>query len=365
MFDINQDIELQLALDENTPSATLIEIALKECEIVSLHLIDDYPDLELMMRECKNSTMILAAIAKNPNTPSSLLIDLFKYFPVEILNNSALGLILLENPNFLSEAYETNPEKYHIFGMDGTPLFFIEWGVNHFEKGTRESAVHSIKSHELLEKFSKHHNHLVRACVAENLRTPSHVLEILALDENDKVRQKAASNYNTPVDILLKLSQDVNHDIRCGVARNHKTPGDILDLLLLNQSDDIKQIVAGNPNVNIPTFEKLAQDKSKSVLSQIALNRKTPHYILKNLASHNDENILRMLAINSNTPCDVLEKLALHDVEYIRKLVAENQNASIQTLQKLATDKCKYVRREAMLNIRIKTILGKAACTLT
>ncbi len=359
MFDFNQDIELKLALDENTPSASLVEIALKECEVVSLHLIDDYPDLELMMRECKNSTMILAAIAKNSNTPPNILMDLFKYFPVEILNNRAFSLIILENPNFLSEAYETNPEKYHIFSMDGVPLFFIEWGVNHFEKGTRESAIYSIKSHELLEKFSKHHNHLVRACVADNLKTPSHVLEILALDENDQVRQKVANNYNTPVDILLKLSQDANHNVRCSVAHNYSTPGDILESLLLNQSDDIKRIVAGNPKVNISTLERLAQDKSKSVLCQIAFNRKTPYYLLKKLASHNDENIFRALALNPNTPCDVLEQLALHNVEYIRKLVAANRNSSIQTLQKLATDKCEYVRKEAMQNITVKTILEK------
>ena len=73
---------------------------------------------------------IAKAIAKHPNTPPDLLVKLFSKFPIEVLTNPSLNLLLLENPKFLEELYNgfTN-----IFIQDNIeiPNFFIEWAVNH------------------------------------------------------------------------------------------------------------------------------------------------------------------------------------------------------------------------------------------
>lgn len=43
---------------------------------------------------------ILSAIARNPNTPTDVLVDFFADYPSDIFNNPILDLLYLENPNF-------------------------------------------------------------------------------------------------------------------------------------------------------------------------------------------------------------------------------------------------------------------------
>lgn len=70
------------------------------------------------------SRAIHEAIAQNPNTPTYLLLKLFKNFPLEVINNPVIPLLLLENPNFYEEFYLAN---FSVFEQVRLPNFFRQF----------------------------------------------------------------------------------------------------------------------------------------------------------------------------------------------------------------------------------------------
>ncbi len=55
------------------------------------------------------------AIASNPNTPTKVLLRLINKHPQEVLNNSILPLLLLENPNLLNGISNYRLQKLLLF----------------------------------------------------------------------------------------------------------------------------------------------------------------------------------------------------------------------------------------------------------
>ncbi len=124
-----------------------------------------------------NKTIILQAVTANPNTPPSILIKLFRQYPIQVFKNPVLDLLILENPQFLDILYKQNK---NIFDYQGLPLFFLEWAV-------------------------KHENKDIRINLAASSFTPLYILEILASDRNRYVRIKVVKNNSTPSQILTNL----------------------------------------------------------------------------------------------------------------------------------------------------------------
>ncbi|WP_052055350.1 element excision factor XisI family protein [Myxosarcina sp. GI1] len=90
-------------------------------------------------------------IAQHPNTPPELLIKLFSKFPVQVLTNSNLDLIIIENQNFLEQLYESFPNCFYQKYID-IPTFFIEWAANHLRKDIRAKVASSYQIPDLLLK---------------------------------------------------------------------------------------------------------------------------------------------------------------------------------------------------------------------
>ncbi|BAZ18428.1 leucine rich repeat variant (plasmid) [Calothrix sp. NIES-4071] len=302
---------MEVALDENTPAEVLRELALKEKSAMLLSLYDAYPYSETMPPQYEKSKSILRSVAKNPNTLPDILKELFDFecCPIEVLNNIALSLILLENPSFLEEIYNAYPDSYKVFGMDDAPLFFQEWGVYNENISIRQRAALKIKSAFLLEVCAKDDNPRVRTYVAINEYTPGYILEKLAFDEHKEVREATAKNFNTPKNALSLLAQDKYVDVRIGVASNINTPEAILKMLAKSKPKRIRETIAANPNVSIKILEILLKDKSGSVLTKMAYNKKTPIHIIRALANKNNYSFHTNLMINSQTPRDILESL--------------------------------------------------------
>lgn len=116
-------------------------------------------------------------VAQHPNTSPETLKELFIVFPVEVLNNPVIDLLLLENPNFLTELYNSNSICLGHFTL---PLFYLEWAINNIE-------------------YSK-----VRCSIATSTKTPLSILEKLALDKNAKVRSYVARNPNISENIAIR-----------------------------------------------------------------------------------------------------------------------------------------------------------------
>lgn len=174
------------------------------------------------------------AVAKNPNTPPDILVRLFDKFPLQILRNPALSLILLERPDFFTEIYESNKL---VFYKHKLPDFFYKWAIFHV-------------------------NETIRSAVASSPKTPKCYLEQLSEDKNSFVRLQVAANYNSSTCILKKLALDRDNSVRKSVARNPNVPINILEELARDETAEVRREVATNDNTPFHILAKLAQDPS-------------------------------------------------------------------------------------------------------
>ncbi|MEM7725252.1 MAG: HEAT repeat domain-containing protein [Cyanobacteria bacterium P01_A01_bin.45] len=192
------------ALDNNTSAERLRELA-------------DY-----------HSKLIRQAVAQNPNTPPDILLKLFDQFPFQVLSNSILNLLLIENPLFLEKLYFSSKS---IFDKK-LPLFFIEWAMNHPNKTIRADVAYGSQvSQQYLEKLAKDREYIVRLQVAANNNASIYLLNQLGEDENHYVRETVAKHPQASLSILEKLAQDEVAEVRRQVAKNYNTPNYILKYL--------------------------------------------------------------------------------------------------------------------------------------
>ena len=271
-------------------------------------------------------------IALHPNTSPKTLIELFPNCPEQVLNNPALDLILLENPDFLEQLCKSYD---YIYSLAKLPTFFVEWAVNHPQQSIRSLIAdnHYIPIDDL-QKLAHDVGYKVRISVASNVcisnrnfewrygesatnRTvnlhPDAALKIicqLAQDKYFNVRYVVANNTGTPSYIIEQLSFDPHPSVRNAVARNSKVSEEVLRRLVKDKDPTVVEAVARNLSIPHDLMEICAASKNKKIRYSVAENPKATKSILIKLASDVDTIVRQEVANNSNTPPEIIEQLA-------------------------------------------------------
>ena len=265
-------------------------------------------------------------VAQHPNSSPDILKELFKRFPVEVLNNPVLDLLLLENPNFYLELYYSNSSCLDRYEL---PLFYLESALNYDEYRFRLAVAKSEKTPLfILEKLILDSNILVRRAVAGNPNISDYIIQKIFEEENEKIfpvlatnKQLSseyleklaeyrsdsinfglAQNINTPQYILVKLSQSKSKEILWEIARNISTPSEVLTRLY-QQDCKIHKELAGNSNLSIEIKKQLFEDGKQDVLYGLLWNRELEPIFLEKLAS---------IAIEDNFNLTAIARIALH-----------------------------------------------------
>lgn len=160
---------------------------------------------------------ILKAIATNPNTPPKLLLKLGAKFPQVLLDNPMFDLLLLENPNLISEINIAILKK--LLKLKPIPEFILEGATRH--KDRIELAKDQNTPLIFLEILAKDPDTQVRCNVASHRNTSESILEYLASDQDVQVRCRVASHPKTPKRIIKQLAQDTDAKVRHRVAFYH------------------------------------------------------------------------------------------------------------------------------------------------
>ncbi len=297
-----------------------------------------------------NNQKICQAIATNPNTSPKVLLELFKNYPLEVLKNPSLNLILLEIPDFLEQLLSAS--YLFLRRSKDLPPFILEAAINHPEPKIQHFLILECNLPEyylkrLLFKLANNEYSIIRKLVAENKNTPISLLKKLANDRNSDVRISAVRNRNMPTHfrekILKELASDRNSKVRISVAQNKHTPISLLEKLASDRNSKVRISVAENKHTPIYLLEELASDRNSEVRISVVHNRKTPIYLLEKLA--NDENgyLLQSIAARPNIPIylqeRMIEKLAETPEDEIRYYLTLNPNLPIHIVQKLAMDR--------------------------
>lgn len=91
-------------------------------------------------------------------------------------------------------------------------------------------------SADVLEAMSHSEVECIRLRVAENPKTPIHILELLSMDRSPDVRIAAGSNQSTPPYVSFRLASDEDANVRLGLADDINTPIELLEKLTADEN---------------------------------------------------------------------------------------------------------------------------------
>lgn len=305
---------------------------------------------------------IVEAVASNPNTPVTMLLDLAnseRSYAAFVAGNPSMTTEMLDSLTFWSadEALARNPN---------TPPRTLE-----------------LKSTYL---FSDTTN-----LIAANPSTPPGVLSRLAKkvdltpskDYTDGDRRRymlnrvnVASNPSTPQVTLLTLAKDESPEIRAAVACNTSSSAKIVTLLANDPDADVREAALSNPVFNLLEhigiaslaeheiahwaeadfgFEDLLGSYDAIVgefetISAIAARGDAPEAFLKWVLDNGDAQMRSIVAGNNSIGSNIVKKLARDVSPLVRKVIAGRQGLDEHIHRSLLGDRDEDVRRAACNN---------------
>ncbi|AIE76159.1 hypothetical protein [Synechocystis sp. PCC 6714] len=80
---------------------------------------------------------LLKALVSNPNTPTEVLLKLGSLFPEQLLDNPVFDILLIENPNLLSEFPKSSLNS--LLKREVAPVSFLRWAAANRDEKTLQS----------------------------------------------------------------------------------------------------------------------------------------------------------------------------------------------------------------------------------
>lgn len=288
------------------------------------------------------------AVARNPNTPTKVLLKLGKEFPDAITANPILNLLLLENPEShfvrLSLARSTTTSEDTIARLSKIEDEEILLAV----AGNPKTPLHIL---EQLESPPLYRDpEFATECdfdrlfiaIAQNPNTSESLLLQLVQCGSSYVKMAIAQNPKAPLSLLNQFADWRNFSMHQAIARNPQAPSAILENLAGENEKEIRDLVKNHPNVSetaiaiinfiegkpgtsIDLIERLASDQRASVRLLVAAHPSTPAKVLEKLAQDTDQDVPFKAASNPNATSTVLEFFAEFLVKQHQRVSRSNQ----------------------------------------
>ncbi len=152
---------------------------------------------------------ISIAVVQHPNTPPEILKQFFKDFPLEVLNNPIMDLLMLENSKFLQELFDIDPYIFYKQELK-LPNYFIQWAITSGNENVRKS-IASNRNISLfwLKQLLEDRNCLVIQNLYRNSKLPSTIKQKL---DARRIKLEKECSY---------LSEDTcNHELHCPLYKS-------------------------------------------------------------------------------------------------------------------------------------------------
>ena len=211
-------------------------------------------------------------------------------------------------------------------------------------------ASHPNTPAKTLRDLGKHSVHdEVRLRVAQNKRTPSRLLELLAKDVSSSVRLAVASHPSTPTALAEALADDDSPYVRAGVARRADVSQRVLARLARDCDKDVRCSVALNPSARVAVVSTLSEDRIAAVRAAASSSGLHP-YQYASLARDRATTVRLSVAYKSHMAEHLLAELAEDPKVEVRVATAWNKETPVASLETLARDPQARVRRAAAIN---------------
>ena len=211
-------------------------------------------------------------------------------------------------------------------------------------------AVHPNTPLHTLKRLAEIHDVEVRATVARNPRLPAAVLARLADDAEMAVRSWVAVHACTPPETLQRLLGDRDSRVRAYAAENPATAVEAVAARAADRAVKVRRAVAWCGGLDAATLDVLAGDPNAAVREAAATNAGCDAALLERLATDDDRRVRAAVAAHPKTSEGVLRTLAADDDWWPRMEVASNPATGADLLAVLAADVKECVRCEVADN---------------
>jgi len=307
------------------------------------------------LRECVVTNLYSAEIAKNPNTPTSILEELVERRMAQQAEKtkgtsgkktqtkntkrvtrttrtssrsastirSALGGIeqaIAENPNApvsaLREAARSTDKRTleKLAKNPNTPPELLEEIALNGDANFRDTASNALEPLTVyrieLELEEQKRQQQAEQLMARRTRRFS------SSSDNLLTRIKAARNIEARVSVLEQLAKDPDEGVRKEVVKNSSLPLNLRLQLTGDRSEGVRMELAKKQSgrqTPVEVLERLASDESQGVRALVAQNPDTPSSVFEKLANDTAREVKLKVVSNPNTPVEVLERLGLEE----------------------------------------------------
>jgi hypothetical protein len=278
----DRNLPYYLARNPNTPQRVLIELAKDPSFTLSVAANPSTP--AYLLEEMSSTPALRAGIASNPNTPEELLEEFFESANDNVLwsliqNPSTSPELLarlarhkqLQNPQALSTLLR-NPKvpTEALLSLAQRPKLITT---------LRNLLVwHPNATPEVLQRVQLDERSAL--ALANSPNAPPEMLAKLALDarlQGTAVISSLLQNSRLPMEVLLSFvnRRRLSMDERLAIAQNPKTPAEALAILAAMPGPRLRVFVARHPNTATDTLQFLAQSKVTAI-RDAAQQRLTP-----------------------------------------------------------------------------------------
>lgn len=182
---------------------------------------------------------------------------------------------------------------------------------------------HATPANVLL-KLAAHPNSSIRRAVSRNHAVTAEILRLLALDAEPGIRARAGGYAQLPLESLVNLATDADSAVRAAVAGNVSAPPEILVRLATDTDCKVVMGVVKNPSTTSGVLQTVVDRYGAErheldsvsrikfggdILAEVAANPRTPSATLEVLVDSRNA-VRAAVAGNASTPTHVLDQLA-------------------------------------------------------
>ena len=232
------------------------------------------------------------ALAANPGTPMSDLLELGERYTSEFVQNPIFDLALAADPRFMAKFPEALVNN--IITNQQTPKNIFLW------------CVRNANEFEIVKKDT---NRWWLVEVAGRTDLSEDLASKLAKDAESNVRVAIAGRTDLSEDLASKLAKDAESSVRCVIAKRMDLPEELTNKLAADAESIVRLAIAERKDLSETFLIKLAQDSDLSVCQaadiKIALWPKLPEKLLRQIAHRCTTDSLRVLSQREDLPEDL------------------------------------------------------------
>ena len=265
------------------------------------------------------------SIAGNPNSPTDTLTRLATQFPEEVIQNPVFDLLLLENPNLLSEIPLASLRS--LLKRQSIPIAFLSWAAKHEDVGvqlavalnplTPAKAVKGLVMSPYPNVRAAAEQHINYAEADDDFDWQRAFWEGIGTD--DLVQKKENIEPLLTRDLIdPRVFPELSKEFRLELASGKNTNLGVLKRFCQDPSEDVRSALLENPSLTPEILQALEADPSQTIREQVANHDQTYRH------PDSENEFIRAHIARITTDQSVLERLSADWHWRVREAAAEN-----------------------------------------